>query len=186
MLGKVGFWGNTHRGGLSVAFGPEMLAWLRSQGVCGIDIVVTADRAVILMPDENGLAVTNNGERSTTGFEHIVRTAFKPQCLSIDVDLPVFGLTEMEFIAEEGCLTGYLPSDHELEWPRLDESCATYDAAQVAKETLQARLISLVASGQTSFKDAHRMPMRLRRLLPPGAWAECLSTAKALAGGLVA
>ncbi len=185
MQGQVGYWGCAE-GGLAVGFSSEMARWLDAQGE-GRRIVVSIerDRQVIIIPDaKEGGVVTPSGDTNHSPFRY--RSSSRPTSLIVTAScLPIFGLMDVDFIAEAGCLTGHLPErDHELAWPRLDLDCQTYDPADLAKEALQARLNSLVASGLTTFPSEYRMPMRLRQMLPMGAWAECVATAKTLSGAL--
>lgn len=180
MRGQVGYWG-CEEGGLCVRFGEEMLRWLDEQAHDRrLSVIVSNERTVILLPDLSGGPVTSMNERRD--FHHYWRSTITPGSLVVDYDLIPFALMDVDFKAEEGCLSCELPADHELPWPGLQTDCTTYNSETLALEALQARLNSLVASGQTAFKPQFRMPDRLRRLLPAGAWAECLKTAKTLAG----
>ena len=184
MRGSVGYWGSSATGGLVIGFDQEMVRWLEAQGQ-GRKVVVSVEknREVIVLPDKDGGGVALCGKSNGTPYRYV--SSDKPCSLMVFADLPVFGLMEVDFRPEAGCLVASIPeTDFELPWPQLHADCETYDPSALLKECLQVRLISLVASGLTTFPTQHRMPMSLRRLLPDGAWAECLATAKQLSGGL--
>lgn len=182
MRGQVGFWGSTVTGGMAVGFSPEMVDWLDRVGAVHhkVFVSVSSERRVIILPDDTGGRVSHSGERTGSPFRYV--SSKVPGSLFLDIDLPPFELTLVDFEEEEGCLSAELPCDHCLPWPKLRIDCTTYEAEQLAVEALQWRLNSLIASGQSSFSGEMRMPDRLRRLLPSGKWAECVRTAKTLAG----
>lgn len=183
MRGQVGYWGSGASGGMAVGFGEDMVRWLDRHAVDRrIFVSVSAERRVILLPDAAGGHVSSCGQSNGSPFRYVSCTV--PGSLFLDAWLPPFEMLERDFEEEEGCLSCELPDDHDLPWPRLHLDCTTYDAEELAVEALQARLNSLVASGHTSFqRPEQRMPQRLHRLLPPGKYAECMATAKALASG---
>jgi hypothetical protein len=183
MRGRVAWWGNA-QGGFTVEFDQEMLSWLDGQGTDRrVFVSVSRERRIIVLPDGEGGLVISKDETGRQR-EHYYESASsrKGEHLFLDLELLPFGLTEVEFVEEEGCISAELPADHELAWPNVRADCTTYDAPLLLKEVLQSRMCSLVASGFTSFRAEHRMPIRLRQMLPDGAWAECLTTAKQLAG----
>ena len=182
MRGQVGYWGSK-TGGLCVGFGDEMFRWLDGQA-CGhrVFVSVSSERQVIVLPDATGGHVSKVGrDRNASPYRYVSSTM--PESLFLDIELPPFELLELEFQAEDGCLSTELPDeDYRLPWPRLALDCSTYEAERLAVEALQWRLNSLIASGLTSFPDGARMPQRLHRLLPKGTYAECVRAAKTLAG----
>jgi hypothetical protein len=181
MRGQVGYWGSPEHGGLTVGFSHEMMSWLRARRedrrVCTL---VDRRRRLWVVPDHEGAVVTPR-QKNAAPFHYT--SSQLPSSLVVECDLPIFGLLDVEFSEVDGELVAELPeTDHELPWPMLDADCASYDPPAVAKECLQVRMNSIVASGLTTFPSEHRMPIRLRQMLPPGAWVECLATAKSLAG----
>lgn len=186
MRGRVAWWGNSGDG-FAVEFDQEMLSWLDGQDSDRrVFVLVDRERQVIVLPDRDGgrvtTRVTGDGPRHSRP-QVVFTSGHKPSSFACTLDMAAFGLTEVPFREEEGCLTADLPWDHELAWPNVRPDATTYEAPLLLRTVLQARLISLVASGETTFRPEHRMPMRLRRMLPDGAWADCLATAKALASG---
>jgi hypothetical protein len=184
MKGQVGYWGSCETGGLVIGFSHEMVRWLDAQHTDRrVFVSVDKNRQVIVLPDADGGMVQSAGQHNMLPYRYCSGATRDSLIMDKRACLPVFGLKELDFDMEAGCLSTFIPeADYELPWPYLDLECKTYDPAQVAKEALQVRLNSLAASGLTSFPMEHRMPIRLRRLLPDGAWAECLSLAKTLSG----
>lgn len=182
MRGQVGYWGSSATGGMCIGFSPEMVDWLdRCEGEHHrVFVSVTKERQVVVIPDETGGHVSSCGSHNGTPYRYV--SSVVPGSLFLDIDLPPFELHQVHFSEEAGCLAADLNPDHMLPWPKLRLDCTTYEAEQLAVEGLQWRLNSLIASGQSSFSGEMRMPDRLRRLLPSGKWAECVRTAKTLAG----
>jgi hypothetical protein len=181
MRGQIGYWGSRTSGGMCVGFGEEMLSWLDCmQTGRKVFVSVSKERQVIVIPDSSGGHVSCAGPSNGSPFRYV--SSVTPDSLFLDIDIPPFELYEVQFKLENGCLSTPLDQDHELPWPKLRLDCTTYEAEQLAVEALQWRLNSLVATGQTTFKSGKEMPDRLRRLIPKGCWAECMATAKTLAG----
>ena len=164
-----------------IGFDEEMLSWLDAQETGRrVFVTVSRERRVIVLPDATGGHVSSCRGANASPFRYV--SSVTPDSLFMDVELPPFELTRVDFVEEEGCLSAELPADHLLPWPRLRLDCTTYEAEQLALDALQWRLNSLVASGLSSFPEAMRMPQRLLKLLPRGTYAECVRAAKTLAG----
>lgn len=183
MRGQVGYWGSCKSGGLSIGFGPDMMTWLHGEETGNrVFVSVSKERQVIILPDADGGHVSYCGPSNHSHYRYL--SSVMPDSLFLDIELPPFELFALDFRLEQGCITATLPEDHELPWPRLHLDCTTYEAEQLALEALQWRLNSLVSNGKTRFdKPEQRMPQRLHKLLPPGKYAECMATAKALSQG---
>lgn len=172
MRGQVGYWSKE---GLTVGFDREMAAWL--DGHRGRAELLSG-RRVWVHKGLNGVHLSNKGGGHRSEL-FLQPTETRPTPCG---DMARFGLTFVDFrYVNNQVIEATLPDDHELEWPLLRE-CAEYDCALVAEEVLLARMLSLVAGGQTTFPPAHRPPDAFRRLLPDGAWKRCLDTARALSG----
>lgn len=160
-----------------------MVAWLEAQDTDRRMLAsVSSERRLILLPDKEGGRLNRADAHEGRGFVYRYVSCTCPESLILDVAIPPFELTQVHFDVEEGCLSVELPPDHMLPWPKLKLDCSSYEAEQMVVEALEWRLYSLIAAGQTTFSGDMRMPDRLRRLLPPGKWAECVRTAKTLSG----
>lgn len=184
MTGQVGYWpyANAYRRemrGLAIYFDDGMMDWAAALPV--VDRVcfdVTTTRKLIIKPCANGIPITPGarGARRACSSQ-----AIKADGLKLAIELPLFQLYDVQFKEDGKNLVGQLLSDHELPWPSAHTLRAADDPAAMAKEAVETRLLSLVASGLSNFGN-NAVPGHIRSYVPPAVFAEARRTALAING----
>jgi hypothetical protein len=187
MIGKVGYWPYAnveHRGlrGLAVDFDDCMAEWADTlptsdRRVC---FEVTTDRKLVIKPCATGIPVTfsRNKERRACSSKSL-----SPEGLKLAIELPLFQLHEVVFKEVGENLVGELMPDHELPWPSIYTLKAADNPMAIAKEAVEIRIISLVASGLSNF-GKNAVPSHIRSYVSHTDFAEIRRTAIALSGVL--
>lgn len=187
MHGRISHWPSHGReAGLTVYTDEVMAEWActlpSDRRIC---MLLGRDRVLRLVGCTEGVLFSKTGPQTAKrGYEYEASTGRcieKAQAFKSDIELPLFEMFEIDFKEVGAELHAILPPDHELPWPSARTMKHAADPAAMAKEALEIRVTSLVASGLTGFQT-NQIPGHIRAYLPPAAFIEARRMAQTLAG----